>query len=32
MSARGWESARIDELESLPGPGTLRWTPLRRVL
>jgi quercetin dioxygenase-like cupin family protein len=27
-----FEVARIDELESLPGPGTLRWTPLRRPL
>lgn len=26
----GWQVARIDEIESLPGPGTLRWTPLRR--
>jgi hypothetical protein len=26
----GWEVARLDELETLPGPGTLRWTPLRR--
>ena len=30
MSAPGYEVARLDELESLPGPGTLRWTPLRR--
>jgi tetratricopeptide (TPR) repeat protein len=27
---RGWEVARLTELESLPGPGTLRWTPVRR--
>jgi hypothetical protein len=27
-----FDVARIDELESLPGPGTLRWTPLRRPL
>jgi mannose-6-phosphate isomerase-like protein (cupin superfamily) len=26
----GWEVARLDDLEMLPGPGTLRWTPLRR--
>jgi tetratricopeptide (TPR) repeat protein len=26
----GWEVARLAELESLPGPGTLRWTPVRR--
>jgi tetratricopeptide (TPR) repeat protein len=33
MSGRPpFEVARIDELESLPGPGTLRWTPLRRPL
>lgn len=25
-----YEVARLDELESLPGPGTLRWTPIRR--
>jgi hypothetical protein len=25
-----YEVARLDELESLPGPGTLRWTPVRR--
>jgi hypothetical protein len=30
MSAPAYEVARLDELESLPGPGTLRWTPLRR--
>jgi hypothetical protein len=30
MSGRGFEVARLDELESLPGPGTLRWTPVRR--
>jgi quercetin dioxygenase-like cupin family protein len=33
MSARPpFDVARIEELESLPGPGTLRWTPLRRPL
>jgi tetratricopeptide (TPR) repeat protein len=26
----GWEVASLTELESLPGPGTLRWTPVRR--
>jgi tetratricopeptide (TPR) repeat protein len=26
----GWEVAALTELESLPGPGTLRWTPVRR--
>ena len=25
-----YEVTRLDELESLPGPGTLRWTPIRR--
>ncbi len=25
-----WQSAHLSELESLPGPGTLRWTPVRR--
>jgi hypothetical protein len=27
---KGWESAKLDEIEDLPGPGTLRWTPVRR--
>jgi tetratricopeptide (TPR) repeat protein len=27
---RGWQAARLDELESLAGPGTLRWKPVRR--
>ncbi len=27
---RGWESAHVSELESLKGPGTLRWSPVRR--
>jgi tetratricopeptide (TPR) repeat protein len=31
MSTRGWDSVRIAELDSLAGPGTLRWTPLRRL-
>ena len=26
----GWEIAALTEVESVPGPGTLRWTPLRR--
>jgi tetratricopeptide (TPR) repeat protein len=30
VSERPFEVARLDELESLPGPGTLRWTPVRR--
>ena len=30
MADRGWEAARLDELESLAGPGTLRWKPVRR--
>ncbi|MBA2462415.1 MAG: hypothetical protein H0V45_11715 [Actinobacteria bacterium] len=25
-----WQSAHLSDLESLPGPGTLRWTPVRR--
>jgi tetratricopeptide (TPR) repeat protein len=32
MAEQGWEAVRIGELESLAGPGTLRWTPLRRHL
>lgn len=27
---RPWQSAHLSELESLAGPGTLRWTPIRR--
>lgn len=30
MAERGWDAVRLGELESLSGPGTLRWTPLRR--
>lgn len=26
----GWQVASLAEIESLPGPGSLRWTPLRR--
>ncbi len=25
-----WEAASLAEIEELPGPGTLRWTPVRR--
>ncbi len=25
-----YEVARLDEIDVLPGPGTLRWTPVRR--
>jgi hypothetical protein len=25
-----WDAASLDEIEDLPGPGTLRWTPVRR--
>jgi tetratricopeptide (TPR) repeat protein len=28
----GWEVASLTGLESLPGPGSLRWTPLRKQL
>jgi tetratricopeptide (TPR) repeat protein len=27
-----WESTSLSELESLKGPGTLRWSPIRRRL
>jgi len=27
---RRWQSAHLSELESLEGPGSLRWTPIRR--
>jgi tetratricopeptide (TPR) repeat protein len=30
MSKPPFDIARIEDLESLPGPGTLRWTPVRR--
>ena len=30
MADRGWEATRLDELESLAGPGSLRWKPVRR--
>jgi tetratricopeptide (TPR) repeat protein len=30
MAKPGWETARLDELESLAAPGSLRWTPVRR--
>ena len=30
MSDRRWEATRLDDLESLAGPGTLRWKPVRR--
>ena len=30
MSNGRWQAARFDELESLEGPGTLRWKPVRR--
>jgi tetratricopeptide (TPR) repeat protein len=28
--SESYQVARLDELESLPGPGSLRWTPIRR--
>jgi tetratricopeptide (TPR) repeat protein len=30
MSGAGWSVARLEGLDSLQGPGTLRWTPVRR--
>jgi quercetin dioxygenase-like cupin family protein len=27
---KGWGTAKLDEIEAMPGPGTLRWTPVRR--
>lgn len=27
---KGWQAASLAEIEDLPGPGTLRWTPVRR--
>ena len=29
MTGGGWSSARIDEIESLDGPGPAAWKPLR---
>lgn len=26
----GWGTARLDEIEAVPGPGSLSWTPVRR--
>jgi len=30
MEEGRWQATRLDELESLAGPGTLRWKPVRR--
>jgi mannose-6-phosphate isomerase-like protein (cupin superfamily) len=30
MQDRRWQTANLDELEGLAGPGTLRWKPVRR--
>lgn len=27
---KGWDKARLSEIEAVPGPGTLQWTPVRR--
>lgn len=27
---KGWEVASLSDIEALPGPGTLQWTPVRR--
>ena len=27
---KGWDASSLSEIEALPGPGTLRWTPVRR--
>ena len=27
---KGWDKALLSEIEDIPGPGTLRWTPIRR--
>lgn len=27
---KGWDKARLSEIEPIPGPGTLQWTPVRR--
>jgi tetratricopeptide (TPR) repeat protein len=27
---KGWEKATLEEIGDLPGPGTLRWTPVRK--
>jgi tetratricopeptide (TPR) repeat protein len=30
LKPKQWESAHLSELESLKGPGSLRWSPVRR--
>jgi len=27
---RGWDVANVSDIEALPGPGSLQWTPVRR--
>lgn len=27
---KGWEKARLSEIDAISGPGTLQWTPVRR--
>jgi tetratricopeptide (TPR) repeat protein len=27
---KGWDKAHLSEIEAVPGPGTLQWTPVRR--
>ena len=27
---KGWEKASLSEIDAVPGPGTLQWTPVRR--
>lgn len=27
---KGWKKAHLSEIEAIPGPGSLRWTPVRR--
>ena len=27
---KGWEKATLAEIDALPGPGTLQWTPVRK--
>ncbi len=30
MAVKGWESARLSEIDAIPATGTLNWTPVRR--
>jgi hypothetical protein len=27
---KGWDKAHLSEMDTISGPGTLEWTPVRR--